>query len=277
MTLRIPVRLFISYALVIVIGSVVAYLTIRLLAPTFFDNEWNMMARLPPGHPQGRWPGRVPRRASRRVRRAADERAVGVRFRADHRAHARNPRQRHRRRGRRRVRDPAAGPAAERGADGDAAHRGRPLRGQRPCAQGTRTGGDRQRREHARGQAGRYRERAGRGCSARSAHEMRTPLTALEGYVEGLIDGVFPRSRRSSAPPATSSAACAGWPTTCRRCRGPRSGALTCTSPTSTSPNWPAGPPAGWHRSSATATSRSRLRGPSRCPSRPTRTGSPRS
>ena len=31
------------------------------------------------------------------------------------------------------------------------------------------------------------------------AHEMRTPLTALDGYVEGLIDGVFPASPETLA------------------------------------------------------------------------------
>jgi signal transduction histidine kinase len=38
-TLRLPWRLFISYALVIAIGAAVAYVTIRLLAPPFFHRE----------------------------------------------------------------------------------------------------------------------------------------------------------------------------------------------------------------------------------------------
>ena len=34
------------------------------------------------------------------------------------------------------------------------------------------------------------------------AHEMRTPLTALDGYVEGMIDGVFPATPETLAPMA---------------------------------------------------------------------------
>ena len=51
--MRLSGRLFISYALVIAIGSVVAYVTIRLLAPTFFDNAWSMMGSFPPVTPRG--------------------------------------------------------------------------------------------------------------------------------------------------------------------------------------------------------------------------------
>ncbi len=56
MTVRLPARLFISYALVIAVGSAVAYLTIRLLAPTFFDSEWSMMG-FPAGIPGSTGPG----------------------------------------------------------------------------------------------------------------------------------------------------------------------------------------------------------------------------
>ena len=38
-----PWRLFISYAVVIAIGAAVAYVTVRLLAPTFFDHQMNML------------------------------------------------------------------------------------------------------------------------------------------------------------------------------------------------------------------------------------------
>ena len=34
MRMRLPLRLFVSYALVIVVGAAVAYVTVRLLAPT---------------------------------------------------------------------------------------------------------------------------------------------------------------------------------------------------------------------------------------------------
>ena len=86
------------------------------------------------------------------------------------------------------------------------------------------------------------------------AHEMRTPLTALEGYMEGLIDGVSRRNRKFSVRPATNYGGCAGSPTTCRRCPGPRSSGWTCIPLMPTSLTWPGGRPDGWRRSSATAT-----------------------
>ena len=43
MTMRLPMRLFISYAGVAVVGAVVAYLTVRLLAPPLFDHQVGMM------------------------------------------------------------------------------------------------------------------------------------------------------------------------------------------------------------------------------------------
>ena len=41
--MRLPLRLFLSYAAVAVIGAVVAYLTVRLLAPRLFDQQVGMM------------------------------------------------------------------------------------------------------------------------------------------------------------------------------------------------------------------------------------------
>jgi signal transduction histidine kinase len=43
MTVRLPMRLFMSYAAVAVVGAGVAYLTIRLLAPPLFDHQVDMM------------------------------------------------------------------------------------------------------------------------------------------------------------------------------------------------------------------------------------------
>ena len=43
MRMRLPVRLFISYAVVAVIGAAVTYVTVRLLAPTLFDQHMNML------------------------------------------------------------------------------------------------------------------------------------------------------------------------------------------------------------------------------------------
>ena len=41
--MRLPLRLFLSYAVVVLIGAVVAYLTVRLLAPALFDHQVGMM------------------------------------------------------------------------------------------------------------------------------------------------------------------------------------------------------------------------------------------
>jgi histidine kinase len=41
--MRLPVRLFISYAVVVVIGAAVTYVTVRLLAPALFDQHMNML------------------------------------------------------------------------------------------------------------------------------------------------------------------------------------------------------------------------------------------
>ena len=43
MRMRLPVRLFISYAVVVVIGAAVTYVTVRLLAPTLFDQHMTML------------------------------------------------------------------------------------------------------------------------------------------------------------------------------------------------------------------------------------------
>ena len=43
MRIRLPWRLFISYALVVLTGAAVAYVTVRLLAPTLFDHQMSML------------------------------------------------------------------------------------------------------------------------------------------------------------------------------------------------------------------------------------------
>jgi signal transduction histidine kinase len=68
------------------------------------------------------------------------------------------------------------------------------------------------------------------------AHEMRTPLTALDGYVEGMIDGVFAADADTLPRSAPNCAGCTGWPTTCPACPAPRSNASTCAWST---PTWP--------------------------------------
>ena len=52
--MRLSLRLFVSYALVIVAGAAVAYVTVRLLAPPLFDHR---MAMLDGQMGQGMGPG----------------------------------------------------------------------------------------------------------------------------------------------------------------------------------------------------------------------------
>jgi signal transduction histidine kinase len=57
MKMRLPVRLFISYAAVAVIGAAVTYVTVRLLAPALFDQHMTMLGGdhmgMGPGGPDG--------------------------------------------------------------------------------------------------------------------------------------------------------------------------------------------------------------------------------
>jgi HAMP domain-containing protein len=53
MRMRLPLRLFLSHAAVAVIGAVVAYLTVRLLAPRLFDQQVGMMNGAGNGMGQG--------------------------------------------------------------------------------------------------------------------------------------------------------------------------------------------------------------------------------
>ncbi len=49
MRISLPWRLFISYTMVIAVGAAVAYVMVRLLAPTFFDHQMNMLDGDPVG------------------------------------------------------------------------------------------------------------------------------------------------------------------------------------------------------------------------------------
>lgn len=250
MTLRLPGRLFISYALVIAVGTAVAYVTIRLLAPTFFDNQMNLLGGWPPGLGPGgqslggQRPGGPPASVQSAFLSALTTALL--------------------------VGTLASVVAAVLAAAFITQRLLRPLNAVRSATRLIAAG-----RYAASVPVPREPELAGLAIDVNTlaarladtetrrtrllgevAHEMRTPLTALEGYVEGLIDGVSHRNQRYSEPRATNSADCAAWPTTCPHCRAPRNSGLTCTPSTATSPTWPAGPPAAWHRSSATATSR---------------------
>jgi len=174
--MRLPWRLFISYAMVIVIGAAVAYVTVRLLAPTLFDHQMNMLGGDHMG--MGGQSGTAGSVQSAFLSALTTALLVGVLASAA-----------------------AAGLAA-------AFVTSRLLRPLNAVRAATR-----------RIAAGRYQasvpvpnvpelaalagdvntlatelastETRRTRLLGEVAHEMRTPLTALEGYMEGLIDGVF--------------------------------------------------------------------------------------
>ena len=57
MRMRLPLRMFVSYALVIVAGVAVAYVTVRLLAPTLFNHRMAMLDGGQMGQGMGPGPG----------------------------------------------------------------------------------------------------------------------------------------------------------------------------------------------------------------------------
>jgi signal transduction histidine kinase len=182
MTLRLPWRLFISYALVIAVGTVVAWVTVQLLAPAVFNREMTMLGGDHMGMGGGTM-GSTQDRTSTDVRSAFDS-ALTTALLVGMLASA-----------------AAAGVAA-------AFVTSRLVRPLTSIRAATR-----------RIAAGQYQasvpvpgepELAGLATDVNTlatrladtetqrtrllgevAHEMRTPLTALDGYLEGLIDGVF--------------------------------------------------------------------------------------
>ena len=179
MTMRLPGRLFLSYAVVIAVGAVAAYVTIRLIAPRFFEREAEAVIRaLLAGHDlQTRRALRGTVRAAfvsalttallfgtlasvavaaiaaalvtRRLVRPLNEVRRATRLIAEGRYQASVP-------------VPRAPELAGLATDVNTL--------------ATRLADTEERRSRLLGEV---------------AHEMRTPLTALEGYLEGLIDGVF--------------------------------------------------------------------------------------
>ncbi len=184
MSLRIPARLFISYALVVAVGSVVAWVTTRLLAPTFFDNEWNRMGGFhggmgpfggPPAGAFGGPPADVRSAFLSALTTAlmlgtlasviaAVLAAVFVTRRLVRPLNAVRAATRHIAAGRYEAAVPVPREPELAGIASDV------------NTLAARLADTEARRTRLLGEV---------------AHEMRTPLTALEGYVEGLIDGVF--------------------------------------------------------------------------------------
>ncbi len=174
MNLRLPLRLFVSYTLVAVVGAAVSYLTVRLLAPRLFDQRMGMMddsSRMMTG---GTAPGvhsafssalntalvvgvlssiavaaGIAALVTRRLLRPLDAvRAATRRIAAGHYDSS--------------VSLPSEPELAELATDVNA------LADALAATEGRRTR-----------------------LLGEVAHEMRTPLTSLDGYVEGMIDGVF--------------------------------------------------------------------------------------
>lgn len=178
MTLRMPGRLFLSYALVIAIGTAVAYVTIRLLAPTFFDNSMSMMGGSQSGQFPGGQGGSPENVQSAFLSALTTALLLGT---------------------------VASVAAAALAAAFETQRLMRPLNAVRSATRLIAAG-----RYQASVPIPREPELAGLASDVNMlaarladtetrrtrllgevAHEMRTPLTALEGYVEGLIDGVF--------------------------------------------------------------------------------------
>ena len=180
MSMRLPARLFVSYALVIAVGAVIAFVTIRLIAPRFFAREINAVLN-----------NFVPIVSSRLARRdlrastfSAFERALTTSLLLG---------------------TLASVVAAVIAAAIVTRRLVRPLNAVRSATRLIAAG-----QYEASVPVPRDPELAGLAADVNTlatrladtearrsrllgevAHEMRTPLTALEGYVEGLIDGVF--------------------------------------------------------------------------------------
>lgn len=181
MTMRLPWRLFISYALVIAIGAAVAHIVVRLLAPTFFTRRMGMLGAGHPGMgPFGGAPGQGPLADVQSAFLSALNAALALGTLASVAAAVL-----------------AAALVTQRLL--------RPLTAVRAATRLIAAG-----RYQASVPVPREPELAGIASDVNTlaarladtearrtrllgevAHEMRTPLTALEGYVEGLIDGVF--------------------------------------------------------------------------------------
>ena len=178
MRVHLPVRLFISYAAVIVIGAAVTYVTVRLLAPTLFDQHMNMLGGDHMGMGPGGQSGTAGSAHSAFISALTTALLVGVL---------------------------ASVAAAGLAAAFVTSRLLRPLNAVRAATRRIAAGhyqasvpvpevpelaalaGDVNTLAAALASTEARRTR----LLGEVAHEMRTPLTALGGYVEGLIDGVF--------------------------------------------------------------------------------------
>lgn len=166
---RLSVRLLASHALVAVVGAVVGYAVVRLLVPELYDQHVHGMA----GHMEGRMPLRdaaVDAMNAALLIGVLAGIATAVAVGAYGSARIMRPLR-------------AVSRATHRMAEGDYDHRIAPPREQELAAVA----------EDVNALATRLAETEARRVRllAEVAHEMRTPLTILDGYVEGMVDGVF--------------------------------------------------------------------------------------
>lgn len=180
MTIRLPVRLFLSYAVVAVVGAVVAYLTVRLLAPHLFDQRIGMMN----GNGRGMMSGDGTTVHS--AFRSALNTALVVGFLGSVVAAA----------GiaalvtRQLLRPLDAVRSATRQIAAGHYEASVPLPAE-PELAGLATDVNTLAQALADTESRRVR------LLGEVAHELRTPLTTLDGYVEGMIDGVFPADEQT--------------------------------------------------------------------------------
>lgn len=179
MRMRLPLRLFISYAAVAVVGGVVAYLTIRLLAPRLFDQRLGMMNGAGPGMPMANTTAASVRSAF--LSALSTALIVGVLASVTAAGFVAAVVTRRLLRPLAAVRTATRQIAAGR-------YGGRVPLPSEPELAALAT--DVNTLAHALADTESRRTR----LLGEVAHEMRTPLTALDGYVEGLIDGVFTAS-----------------------------------------------------------------------------------
>lgn len=176
MRMRLPLRLFLSYAVVVLIGAVVAYLTVRLLAPALFDHQVGMMN----GIGMGMDMGAATQSGVRDAFLSALDTALIVGVAASVAAAAAAAWFVTRRL----LRPLDAVRSATRQIAGGRYEVSVPLPSEPELAAlavdvnilAATLAGTETRRTRLLGDV---------------AHELRTPLTSLDGYVEGLIDGVF--------------------------------------------------------------------------------------
>ncbi len=178
MRMRLPLRLFLSYALVVVAGAAVTYVTVRLLAPPLFNHQMAMLSGARQGMGMGQRSGAAGSVHSAFLSALTTALLVGVLASAAVAGLAAAFVTR------RLLRPLDAVRAATRLIASGHYQASVPLPGEPELAAlatdvntlATALAGTEMRRTRLLGEV---------------AHEMRTPLTALDGYVEGLIDRVF--------------------------------------------------------------------------------------